>query len=199
MLYFSSRPVNPNTINLSQSRKLRKFKDATYRTALVGGFTSPGELKVTLLRDLSAQVRQMTSGKQRRGHRDKIEQAEKLTQLILLHRQHGITPEQIDEYKELLGLTEKGRKSAASSENPYRGMFFDYIGTVSAFLNKSAPQDGWSCSVDIWGENYENKQFELNSLAVNIPFDSAEEALEHGKQIFDLLGIECVDTRTEEL
>jgi hypothetical protein len=54
MLYFSSRPVNPNRIDLAQSRRLRKFKDATYRTALVGGFTSADELKGTLLRDLSA-------------------------------------------------------------------------------------------------------------------------------------------------
>src|ERR1700731_4094312 len=31
MLYFSRRPIDPNAINLKQLRKLRAFKDATYK------------------------------------------------------------------------------------------------------------------------------------------------------------------------
>ena len=30
LLYFSSRPVDPNRLDLRQQRKLRKFKDETY-------------------------------------------------------------------------------------------------------------------------------------------------------------------------
>jgi hypothetical protein len=43
MLYFSSRPVDPNKIDLKQQRKLRQFKSETYKTALVGGFASTSE------------------------------------------------------------------------------------------------------------------------------------------------------------
>jgi hypothetical protein len=199
MLYFSSRPVNPNRIDLAQIRRLRKFKDATYRTALVGGFTSTEELKSTLLRDLSARVRQMRGAKRQPGQRDKMEQAEKLTHLILLHKQHGITPEQIDRYKELLGITGRGRKSGSEPESDYRGLFFDYAGVIGATINKAEPKEGWSCSVDIVGDNYENKKFEINSFVVGLYFASSEEALEHGKRILELLGVECVDTRIEEL
>ena len=199
MLYFSSRPLNPNRIDLAQSRKLRKFKDATYRTALVGGFASNEELKGTLLRDLSAQVRQMRGAKRKPGHRDKLEQAEKLTHLILLHKQHGITPEQIDKYKEIIGITGKTKKPGSDPESDYRGLFFDYAGIVAAIINKDEAEEGWSCGVDIIGENYENKKFEVNSFVVGLYFSSSEEALEHGKQILDMFGVECVDTRIEEL
>jgi hypothetical protein len=32
LLYFSSRPIDPNRIDLRQHKKLKRFKDATYRT-----------------------------------------------------------------------------------------------------------------------------------------------------------------------
>ena len=38
MLYFSSRPIDPNKIDLKQHRKLRAFKAATYGKALTGAF-----------------------------------------------------------------------------------------------------------------------------------------------------------------
>jgi hypothetical protein len=38
LLYFSSRPIDPNRINLRQHKKLRSFKEATYRKALTGSF-----------------------------------------------------------------------------------------------------------------------------------------------------------------
>ena len=39
MLYFSSRPIDPNKIDLKQQRKLKGFKAATYKKALVGSFS----------------------------------------------------------------------------------------------------------------------------------------------------------------
>ncbi len=170
MLYFSSRPIDPNKIDLTQHRKLRKFKEATYKTALVGAFTSPSSLKETLVRDLSAQIRRMRAGKRRADRRDKIEEAEKLTQLMLLHKQHGITPQQINHYKELLGLSARARKSSLDAESPYRGMFFDYVGIISAFLNKDKPEEGWSAQVEIAGDNYEAKEFQAIAMVVNDTF-----------------------------
>src|SRR5258708_2849077 len=98
MLYFSSRPVSPDKIDLKQHRKLRGFKDATYKTALVGGFTSVGELRTTLLRDLTNQIRRMR-GARKPGASDKLEQAARLTELLLLHRENNITPEALSRFK----------------------------------------------------------------------------------------------------
>jgi hypothetical protein len=57
LLYFSSRPIDPNKIDLKQHKKLRSFKDATYKKVLTGGFSSVEALRQTLLRDLMRQVR----------------------------------------------------------------------------------------------------------------------------------------------
>jgi hypoxanthine phosphoribosyltransferase len=57
LLYFSTRPIDPGKIDLKQHRKLKAFKDETYRQALVGSFSSANELRTTLLRDLMGQVR----------------------------------------------------------------------------------------------------------------------------------------------
>ena len=45
LLYFSSRPIDPNRIDLRQHRKLKSFKDATYKKALTGSFSSIDELR----------------------------------------------------------------------------------------------------------------------------------------------------------
>src|SRR3954469_2463507 len=82
MLYFSTRPIDPNKIDLRQHRKLRNFKALTYKKALTGGFSGIDELRRRLLRDLMFQVRQMkTKNPPRRD--GKLDQAEKLTELIL--------------------------------------------------------------------------------------------------------------------
>jgi len=52
LLYFSDRPTAPSGINLRQLRKLKDFKDSTYKNALVGKFSQIAELRQTLLRDL---------------------------------------------------------------------------------------------------------------------------------------------------
>jgi hypothetical protein len=57
LLYFSSRPIDPNKIDLKQHRRLRSFKDATYKKALTGSFTSVDALRQTLVR---RQVRPFT-------------------------------------------------------------------------------------------------------------------------------------------
>lgn len=198
MLYFSGRPIDPNKVDLKQFKKLRQFKDETYKTALVGGFSSTSELRTKLLRDVTNNVRQMKGGK-RTNRPDKIEQAAKLTELMLLHKQHEITPEQMNKYREMLGLKRQSSKKKLDSENPYRGLFFDYVGVASISINGNAPEEGWMCCVEIVGDNYETKKFEAISIAVNQSFATSEAAVRHAKKIFRLLGVECVDTRFDEL
>src|ERR1700690_2174410 len=59
LLYFSSRPIDPNKIDLKQHKNLRTFKGTTFKNALTGGFSSVEGLRQTLLRDLMRQVRQL--------------------------------------------------------------------------------------------------------------------------------------------
>ena len=198
MLYFSSRPIDPNKVDLKQFKKLRQFKDETYKAALVGGYASTAELKTQLLRDVTNSVRQMKGG--RRANRpDRIAQAAKLTELILLHKQHEITPEQLNKYREILGFRRQSSKQKLESENPYCGLFFDYVGVASVSINSDTPEEGWMCCIDIVGDNYETKKFEAISIAVNQSFATSEAAVKHAKKIFRLLAVECVDTRIDEL
>jgi hypothetical protein len=95
LLYFSSRPISPDKIDLKQHKKLRQFKAATYKTALVGSFASVTELRATLLRDLINHVRRMKPGGRRRAT-DKLEQASRLTELLLVHRKNNITAQDLD-------------------------------------------------------------------------------------------------------
>jgi len=59
LLYFSSRPIDPNKIDLKQLRKLRNFKEAIYKRALTGSFGDVNELRQILLRDLLREVREL--------------------------------------------------------------------------------------------------------------------------------------------
>lgn len=197
MLYFSGRPIDPNKVDLKQFKKLRQFKGETYKTALVSGFSSTSELRTKLLRDVTNSVRQM-KGSKRTNRPDKIEQAAKLTDLILLHKQHEITPEQLNKYREMLGLKRQSSKQKLGSENPYCGLFFDYVGVASVSTNVNSPEEGWMCCVDIVGDNYETKRFEAISIAINQSFATSEAAIKHAKKIFRLLAVECVDTRIDE-
>ena len=99
MLYFSRRPIDPNTINLNQQKKLRTFKNATYKNALTGGFTGLADLRQTLIRDLLSQVRKLKSV-MTATKTSKLDQALKLTELIVTHKKHNITPELFDKYRE---------------------------------------------------------------------------------------------------
>lgn len=61
LLYFSTRPVDPTRLDLSQMTKLKEFKDETYKTALAGSFATPEELRTQLLFHLTHHVRQLRS------------------------------------------------------------------------------------------------------------------------------------------
>lgn len=97
MLYFSRRPIDPYAINLTQQKKLRCFKSATYKNALTGGFTGLDDLRQTLIRDLLNQVRKMKPAN-RAIQTDEIDRAFKVTELICLHQKHNISPELFDKY-----------------------------------------------------------------------------------------------------
>lgn len=118
MLYFSSRPVDPNRLDLKQYRKLRAFKDATYKKALTGEFQGGDELRQALLRDLMRQVRELKASKpSNRG--GKIEQASRLTDLILIHKRNRIPPEEYERYRdEIFGLRRRSRAETSDPVQP---------------------------------------------------------------------------------
>lgn len=116
MLYFSSRPIDPNKIDLKQHKKLKKFKDATYKTALVGTFSTIAELKRTLLHDLISQVRAIKASTPPRSP-DPLDKAFKLTKLISKHRKDNITPEDYQRYEELFDAR---RRSKARNADPIK-------------------------------------------------------------------------------
>lgn len=114
-LYFSSRLIDPNKIDLKQHGKLRSFKAATYKNSLVGGFSTVAELRQTLLRDLMRYVRELKASAPSRRV-GKLEEASKLTELILTHRKNKITPEEYHKYREeLLGSR---RRSNVGTTDP---------------------------------------------------------------------------------
>ncbi len=103
LLYFSNRPIDPNKIDLAQHRRLKRFQRDTYTKALVGSFASPGELKVAITKHLLAQLRQMQATKSR-ARMPRIDEALKVTKLMVTHRKHKITPEAYAQFREeLLG------------------------------------------------------------------------------------------------
>jgi hypothetical protein len=118
MLYFSSRPIDPNRIDLMQHKKLKAFKEATYKQALTGGFKSTEKLREVLQRDLLRQVRNLKAGAppKRAG---RLEQASKLTELMLIHRQNNITPQDFKRYRdELLGPKRSSRMGTNDPVQP---------------------------------------------------------------------------------
>src|SRR5260370_15744421 len=96
---FSTRLIHPNTIDLKQFKKLKAFKAATHKKALIGSFNAPDQLRQTLLRDLMSQVRKLKA-RRPAGPSDKLEQAAKITNLIRTHHRHNITPELFDAYSD---------------------------------------------------------------------------------------------------
>jgi hypothetical protein len=89
LVYFSKRPIDPGKIDLKQHRKLRAFKDETYRQALVGSFDSVNELRTTLLRDLTRQLRAMTANRPT-ARRSKLDEARQITEIISLQKRMNI-------------------------------------------------------------------------------------------------------------
>jgi hypothetical protein len=104
LLYFSSRPINPNVINTSQLSRLREFKERTYREALTGRFSDLIELKSVLMRDLTRQLRRLTRRHQGREH-DPITVANDITELIMNHKSLNITFDECKSYGNFMGLS----------------------------------------------------------------------------------------------
>ena len=113
MLYFSRRPIDPTKIDVAQHRKLQAFKDETYKTALVGEFTTVDGLRQTVLRDLTRQVREMP--KPRRGSR-KLEETRELTELMRLQRDADISPEDFANFREAVMGAPRQRSKAEMSD-----------------------------------------------------------------------------------
>ncbi len=114
LLYFSSRPVDPNKIDLNQHEKLRKFKQTTYKKAFVGSFSTVDGLRQMLLRDLLRQVRSIKASKPVRP--GKLDRAFAITELYRMHRKHKIKPEQFQRFsQDVLGLR---RMSNAGTHDP---------------------------------------------------------------------------------
>jgi hypothetical protein len=101
LLYFSRRPIDPSRIDPDQHRRLGEFKEAMYKRALVGNFSDLDELRRTLLRDLTRQVRHLAGTSQRPTSSRRMEEAREITRLI---REHDITPEDFERYRDLMGL-----------------------------------------------------------------------------------------------
>ena len=100
---------------MKQHKKLKQFKDATYTKALTGSFSGLNELRQALLRDLMHQVREMKDSRSS-SQRGKLDQASKITELMLVHKRNKITPEEFGRYRdEVLGLR---RRSSAGTIDP---------------------------------------------------------------------------------
>jgi hypothetical protein len=115
LLYFSSRPIDPNKIDIKQHRKLRAFKAVTHKRALVGGFSTMFELRQTLLRDLVRCVRELKASAPSRRVA-KLDEASKVTDLLIAHRRNRITPAEFRRFREeILGAR---RHSNAGTTDP---------------------------------------------------------------------------------
>jgi hypothetical protein len=114
LLYFSNRPIDPDKIDLKQHSRLRRFKAATFKKALVGTFSSLDQLRQTIPRDLTRQVRAMK--KRRPPRHDPVEQAFKITELLARHRREHITPEEFRRFRE--EVLRRRKRSAAETTDP---------------------------------------------------------------------------------
>lgn len=61
LLYFSSRQVDPDKVDLDQLKRVRDLRSRLEQVALVGQFSSPEQLEARLTRDLIAQMRRLRS------------------------------------------------------------------------------------------------------------------------------------------
>jgi hypothetical protein len=113
LLYFSSRPIDPNTIDQKQHRRLKNFKTAIQQRALTGSFSGPDNLRQILVRDLLRQIREIRAPSHSGA---KLDKAFKVTKLIQMHHRHKISPEEFQRYnEELLGPR---KRSKAETTDP---------------------------------------------------------------------------------
>jgi hypothetical protein len=117
LLYFSSRPVNPRSIDVSQLERLETFRDDTRKRALTGTFSDLDELRHILTRDLMQQVRILKS-KRPKPASAKFREAEQLTRLIASHRKQNISPEEFQMYGEMLGVRRRSKPAPVDPLQP---------------------------------------------------------------------------------
>lgn len=119
LLYFSNRPIDPNKIDMRQHRKLKGFKATTYKTALTGSFSTIDELRQTLLLHLMQQVRELKASRPSSRRGGKLGQAFEITELILKQRQHNISPEDYQTYRDkVLGLRPRSTSGTTDPAQP---------------------------------------------------------------------------------
>jgi hypothetical protein len=99
MLYFSRRPIDPAKIDQNQHARLRQFQSETYSNALVGNFGSLEELRHVLLSHLTRQVRVLGGGSPR-ASRGRVDAAFRVTELMLLHRENNISPDDFRRFEQ---------------------------------------------------------------------------------------------------
>lgn len=114
MVYFSDRPISPSAINLEQFTRLSSFKAQTMKTALVGSFSSIGDLKAQLIRDLNSQVKALQLSR-RKPRLSRLERAARLTELIVMQKQHDITPEEFRAFEQSLAGPQRRTRQFATS------------------------------------------------------------------------------------
>ena len=114
MVYFSDRPISPSAINLEQFTKLSSFKAQTMQTALVGSFSSISDLKAQLIRDLNSQVRALQVSR-RKPRLNRLERAARMTELIVMQKQHDITPEEFRAFEQSLAGPQRRTQNFATS------------------------------------------------------------------------------------
>jgi len=117
LLYFSTRPIDPNKIDIKQHRRLRLFKDETYRHALVGTFSDPADLRQRLLRDFVVWARRLRGKYPFRS--DKLERALRTTELLRIHKQENISPNEFAEFqRHILGEPSRRVRAAHTPIKP---------------------------------------------------------------------------------
>ena len=116
LLYFSRRLVDPSKLDLDQHQKLRAFKEETYQTALVGDFSTVDELRRTVLRDLTRQVREMRGGRGLANR--KLDETRELTELMRLQRDANISAADFEKFRE--SVMGPRRRSKAEVSDPIR-------------------------------------------------------------------------------
>ena len=117
LLYFSSRPIDPSSVNVEQLGRLNEFKEATYRSALCGTFSTVDGLRQCIGRDLLRQVRAIRPKPRQR--KTKIDVARELTEVLRLQKEANITPADFELFRDsILGPRQRTRAELADPVKP---------------------------------------------------------------------------------
>lgn len=114
LIYFSTRPIEPSKIDIEQLKKLKDFKSETYKTALVGDFNGPDNLRHTLIRHLTDIVRRAKENGSAPGNGpdkpdDPVNKALMFAEFIHQQQQKKITPKKYKEWHEAIHGSDKSQ------------------------------------------------------------------------------------------